>query len=135
MNEGQNTEWKASWQDEYMKWLCGFANAQGGVLEVGRDDDGQAIGVENADRLMEELPNKFRDLLGIVAGIELLHEDGRPYLRIAVEPYPVPISYRGEYHYRSGSTKQVLRGAALDRFLMGKMGRCWDSVHMPNVGG
>jgi len=38
-----------------MKWLCGFVNAQGGVLEVGRNDDGQVIGIENADRLMHHL--------------------------------------------------------------------------------
>jgi hypothetical protein len=36
MTEDQNTEWKASWRDDYLKWICGFANAQGGVLEIGR---------------------------------------------------------------------------------------------------
>ena len=72
MNETQLIEWKASWRDEYLQWLCGFANAQGGVLEVGRDDAGQVVGLGNAARLMEELPNKLRDLLGIVADIDLL---------------------------------------------------------------
>ena len=33
MNEDQNIEWKRSWRDEYLKWICGFANAQGGVLD------------------------------------------------------------------------------------------------------
>ena len=28
--ESQNIEWKESWRDEYLKWICGFANAQGG---------------------------------------------------------------------------------------------------------
>ena len=133
MNETQLIEWKASWRDEYLQWLCGFANAQGGVLEIGRDDAGQVVGLGNAARLMEELPNKLRDLLGIVADIDLLQEDGRSYLRIAIEPYPVPISYRGEYHYRSGSTKQALRGAALDRFLLRKTGRRWDGVPVPSA--
>jgi len=136
MKEDQRTEWKSSWRDEYLKCLkrlCGFANAQGGVLEIGRDDRGRVVGIENAKRLLEELPNKLRDLLGIVAEIDLLEEDGKPYLRIAVEPYPVPISYRGEYHYRTGSTKQVLEGAALDRFLLGKTGRRWDAAPMPGV--
>jgi ATP-dependent DNA helicase RecG len=131
--EDQHTEWKSSWRDEYLKWLCGFANAQGGVLEIGRNDKGQVVGVEDAERLMKELPNKLRDLLGIVANIDLLEEDGKRYLRIEVEPYPVPISYRGEYHYRSGSTKQVLKGAALDRFLLGKTGRRWDAAPVPGV--
>ena len=25
--ENQNIEWKESWRDEYIKWICGFANA------------------------------------------------------------------------------------------------------------
>ncbi len=114
MKEDQNTKWEVSWHDEHLEWLCGFANTRGGVLEVGRNDEGQVVGIEDAERLLEELPNKLRDLLGIIADIELLEEGGRSYLRIVIEPYPVPISYRGEYHYRSGATKQVLRGAALD---------------------
>ena len=27
-----------SWRDEYLKWVCGFANAQGGTIVVGKDD-------------------------------------------------------------------------------------------------
>ena len=30
MSESQNIEWKESWRNEYLKWVCGFANAQGG---------------------------------------------------------------------------------------------------------
>ncbi len=25
MKESQNIEWKESWRDEYLKWICGFA--------------------------------------------------------------------------------------------------------------
>ena len=32
MAESQNIEWKESWRDEYLKWICGFANAQGGKM-------------------------------------------------------------------------------------------------------
>jgi len=28
MNENQNIEWKSSWRDEYLKWVCAFANEQ-----------------------------------------------------------------------------------------------------------
>jgi ATP-dependent DNA helicase RecG len=37
----------------------------------------------------------------------------------------------GEYHYRSGSTKQELKGAALDAFLLKKHGLRWDGVPLP----
>ena len=35
MTEKQNIEYKVSWRDEYLKWLCGFANAQGGKILIG----------------------------------------------------------------------------------------------------
>ena len=38
MSESQNIEWKETWRDEYLKWVCGFANAQGGILEIGKRD-------------------------------------------------------------------------------------------------
>ena len=56
----------------------------------------------------------------------------RNLIEIRVEPYPSPISYKGEYHYRSGSTKQELKGAALEQFLLKKRGRHWDGVPEPS---
>lgn len=44
MAESQNIEWKESWRDEYLKWICGFANAQGGKIYIGTNDDGTVIG-------------------------------------------------------------------------------------------
>ena len=131
MKEAQHTEWKQSWRDEYLRWICGFANAEGGVLTIGRNDKGVAVGVNDAGTLLEELPNKVRDLLGIMVAVNLVTEAGKELVEIRVEPYPSPISYKGEYHYRSGSTKQVLKGAALQRFLMRRQGRHWDDAPVP----
>ena len=134
MDESQNLEWKSSWRDEYLKWICGFANAQGGLLVIGKNDRGEVVGVKDPLRLLEEIPNKTQSLLGIVVDVNLKSEEGGEYLEIRVESHPNPISYKGEHHYRSGSTKQVLRGAALNRFLLGKHGRNWDDAPMPGIG-
>jgi ATP-dependent DNA helicase RecG len=134
MDESQNLEWKSSWRDEYLKWICGFANAQGGLLVIGRNDRGEIVGVQDPLRLLEEIPNKTQSLLGIVVDVDLKSEEGGEYLEIRVDPHPNPISYKGEYHYRSGSTKQVLRGASLNRFLLRKHGRNWDDAPMPGIG-
>jgi ATP-dependent DNA helicase RecG len=40
MGESQSIEYKKSWRDEYLKWICGFANANGGKLFIGIDDNG-----------------------------------------------------------------------------------------------
>ena len=63
--ENQNIEYKESWRDEYLKWVCGFANAQGGRLYIGIDDKGNVCGVENAHRLSEDIPKRATILLGI----------------------------------------------------------------------
>ena len=69
--ESQNIEFKESWRDEYLKWICGFANAQGGRLYIGMCDNGEVCGVENAKKLMEDIPNKVRDTLGILVDVNL----------------------------------------------------------------
>lgn len=132
--ESQNVERQRSWRDEYLKSICGFANAQGGILEIGKNGYGEVVGVKRALRLLEEIPGKVQSLLGIDAEVNLKSESGKEYLEVLVEPHPNPVSYEGEFHYRSGSTQQVLRGAALTRFLLESHGRTWDDVALPGVG-
>ncbi|KPA11194.1 transcriptional regulator [Candidatus Magnetomorum sp. HK-1] len=133
MKERQNLEYKQSWRDEYLKWICGFANADGGVLIIGVNDNGQVVGISRVNKLLEDIPNKVRDMLGILVDVNLQSTSEGEFFEIIVEPYPYPISYKGQYHYRSGSTKQELKGAALDRFLLRKQGKNWDGVPIPYV--
>jgi ATP-dependent DNA helicase RecG len=115
--EQQDIEYKSIWKDEYLKWICGFANANGGVLYIGKDDDGNVVGVKDAKKMPEELPNKIATVLGIVVDVNLRETGQGEYIEIVVEAQPNPVNYKGEYHYRSGSTKQELKGAALNKFL------------------
>ena len=133
MPENHIIEWKESWRDEYMKWICGFANAQGGTLHIGKNDKGFLVGLADSKKLMEDIPNKVRDVLGIIVDVNLLTEGGNEYIEIIVNPSSYPVSYKGEYHYRTGSTKQLLTGAALTQFLFKKTGMTWDSVPMSHV--
>ncbi|MGM9709545.1 MAG: RNA-binding domain-containing protein [Prevotella sp.] len=129
--EKQNIEYKESWRDEYLKWICGFANAQGGRIYIGVDDDHEVVGVSDSKRLMEDIPNKIVTTLGIVAEVNLHEADGLEYIEIVVSPSNVPIAFKGQYHYRSGSTKQELKGVALQQFLLKKMGLSWDDMPVP----
>ena len=134
MAESQHTEWKASWRDEYLKWICAFANTQGGQLDIGKNDKGKVVGIGGrAQDLLEILPNKIRGQLGVVAGVEILREQDKEFIRITVDPYFNPISYHGKYYIRSGSTTSQLTGAALDKFLLDKRGQHWDGQTTPRV--
>lgn len=133
MPEKQNVEYKESWRDEYLKWICGFANAQGGIIYIGKDDNGNTVGVADAKKLMEDIPNKVKNLLGIIVDVNLEIENNCEYIEIEVDPQPYPVSYKGEYHYRSGSTKQQLVGQQLNQFLLKKTGLTWDSVPIDKI--
>ena len=126
ITESQNIEFKESWRDEYQKWICGFANAQGGTLYIGLRDNGEVCGTQDAKKLMEDIPNKVRDMMGILVKVNLREKDEKPYLEIVTDAYPYPISFRGKYYQRSGATNQELKGAALDR-----QGKTWDGVPVP----
>ena len=106
MPEQQNIEYKQSWHDDYLKWVCGFANANGGVIYVGKDDNGNVVGINDYKKLMDDLPNKIRNALGITTEVNLHEEQMKYFIEIITHPYSVPISLRGRYYYRSGSTKQ-----------------------------
>jgi len=128
MPEQQNIEYKSSWHDDYLKWVCGFANAQGGRIYIGKNDVGEIVEVEDYKKLMDEIPNKIKNLMGITAEVNLLQDSGKHFIEIVVFPYSVPISLRGRYYYRSGSVKQELTGAVLNEFLLKRAGHTWDDV-------
>jgi predicted HTH transcriptional regulator len=133
MPEQQNVEYKQSWRDEYLKWICGFANAQGGRIFIGLDDNGIVAGIEDYKKLMDDIPNKAVNHLGLVVDVNLHHQSGKPYIEIVVPVSNVPIAYHGVYHYRSGSTKQELKGIALQNLLLKKIGKKWEDMPVENV--
>ncbi len=131
--ESQNIEWKESWHSEYFKWICGFANAQGGTLFIGKDDEGNIKHLANARKLLEDLPNQVKDIMGLMVDVNLHTEAEEDYIEIVVESYPFPISLRGKYYYRTGSTLQELKGASLTKFLLERQGKKWDGIGLPAV--
>lgn len=128
MAESQSIEYKKFWRDEYLKWICGFANANGGKLFIGIDDNGNVAGIDNYRELLEQLPNKFRDILGVFAEVNLQSKGNKYFLEIIVPRYDVPISMRGKYYVRTGSTLQELKGPALNEFILKRTGKTWDDI-------
>ena len=126
--EHQNIVYKESGRNEYIKWICGFCNATRGKIYIGIDDKGYVKGISDSKKLLEDIPNKTKDILGIIVDVNIKTKNKLSYLEIIVEAYPYPINYKGQYHYRSGSTKQELKGAALNKFILQKQGKRWDGV-------
>jgi ATP-dependent DNA helicase RecG len=133
MPEQQNIEYKQSWHNDYLKWVCGFANAQGGSIFIGKDHTGDIVNLLDYKHLMDEIPNKIRNLMGITVEVNLFEKNENRFIEIVIPQYSVPISLRGRYYYRSGSTKHELTGASLNEFLLEKSGKTWDDVVEPRA--
>ena len=61
MDESQNIKYKAIWKDEYYKWICGFANANGGRIFLGVDDDPphKPVGLAESCELQGPVPRSM----------------------------------------------------------------------------
>mgnify|MGYP001567037728 FL=1 len=58
--ENQNKEFKQAWNENCLKTICAFSNTAGGKLYIGVDDAGKSVGVNDAARYLDEIPNKTR---------------------------------------------------------------------------
>ena len=116
--EKQDIEFKQSWRDEYLKWICAFSNTNGGTLYIGVQDDGEVCGIEDAHKLSEDIPNKILHTMGLICGVDLLTDKDKKYFQITVEKSLFPVSYHGKYYKRSGSTTQEVTGFELDKMIL-----------------
>lgn len=128
MKENQNVEWKEIWKDEYLRWICAFANSKGGVLYIGINDNGKVIGVKNAEYLVYTIPHKVKDSLGIIVQASIKKKKNLETICIKVDAHPYPVSLKGRYYIRSGSNTYEARGVELDRLLLRKMGVRWEKL-------
>lgn len=131
--ESHDTEFKSAWKDEYLRQICGFANANGGKMVIGIDDYGHIEGVQNSKKLLEDIPNKGMNLMGLLLNVTLHSEDGKDYVIITIPESHLPVSLRGKYYYRSGTTTQEITGNALYDFLYKKQNITWDGIGVRNA--
>ncbi len=61
--ETEDIEFKVRYTDEIYKEIIAFANTDGGVLYIGVDNDGNAIGLEDVDDEYTRITNGIRDAI------------------------------------------------------------------------
>ncbi|MBC7381956.1 MAG: ATP-binding protein [Bacteroidia bacterium] len=120
--ETHNVEFKESWRDEYLKTICAFANTRGGELQIGIDDNGKSKKLADIKKLLEDVSNKIKEHLNVLAEVQIKKKATKEYLSIRVKPYEAHISYKGKCYIGSGSTTHEVNGAELHRFLLAKSG-------------
>ena len=66
--------------------------------------------------------------MGVIVNVNLYTKNGNDYIEIEVPPYPVAISCKGSYYFRSGSTNQRVSGPELENFILQRRGVNWESL-------
>lgn len=61
--ETENIEFKSGFTEEIYKEVIAFANTDGGVLYIGIDNDGNAVGLRNVDDEYTRITNGIRDAI------------------------------------------------------------------------
>ncbi|MBS9766179.1 MAG: hypothetical protein KGV44_01410 [Flavobacteriaceae bacterium] len=74
--------------------------------------------MENTKQLLEVLPNKINNKLGLIVDVVLNNED---YIRIIVSKTYAPVSYNGKFYQCRGSNTIELNGGNLINFLLKKI--------------
>ena len=54
--ESEDLDFKKKWRDEHLKTLSAFANSTGGELILGQDDKRNVVGIDNWEKLLEDIP-------------------------------------------------------------------------------
>lgn len=113
--ESETIELKQIYTSEIKKEIVAFANTKGGIIYIGVSDEGEIVGIDNADFIMQQFSNTLRDNIrpdiSMFTNIELLHEKEKTLLKITVHPgtrKPYYLSDKGikpsGVYIRSGTT-------------------------------
>lgn len=122
LKESQELELKSEWSDECLRSLCAFANTDGGKLMLGIDDEGKILGIKNSKKMLEDIPNKINNHLGIIPKVTLNSSDGKEIISIEIPSASSQVSYKSKFYVRSGSTNQELNNRQIIavKYLKGK---------------
>jgi len=89
MTESNRVEYKRELTDGLEKEIVAFLNArEGGLLYIGLDDDGTAVGVQDCDQLQLAIKDRLKNNIqpSMMGLFEIIHEqrDGKDIIRITI---------------------------------------------------
>lgn len=128
LQEGEQVEFKLKFNDRALEDVCAFANTRGGILLVGLDDNGKAVGISRSDGVVQTVASVISDILGIAPGIEWKEMDGRAVLIVSVKASDWLVACKGRHLVRVGSTNRELSREEIGRRMLRQIGSSWDAL-------
>ncbi len=87
--ESETVELKEIYTSDLRKEIVAFANTNGGIIYVGVRDNGEIVGLNNADFVMQQISNSIRDSIrpdvSMFTKIELLKEESKFFVKLIVD--------------------------------------------------
>lgn len=134
--EGQTVEFKRSFGEEVLETISAFANADGGVIFVGVDDDGSMPGVQIGARTIEDWANRIQTAIDprlqpTIDTMKVSGEAKSPARQIGIikvaPSVSNAVSANGRFLKRVGKTNQRMSGEEIVQKQMADMRISWDA--------
>ena len=136
--ESQHIEFKSSFNDEVIITLVAFANATGGKVYVGLDDNGDvvsnfSVGKESIPQWLNEIKNKT--IPSIIPDVIFEEEEGNEILVFAIQEFPVkPVSFKGRYYKRVKNANHQMNLQEISDLHLKTFNNSWDYYPSPHYG-
>ncbi|MGD9707912.1 MAG: RNA-binding domain-containing protein, partial [Candidatus Delongbacteria bacterium] len=134
--ESQTLEFKKNFDQAALETVCAFANASGGVVLIGINDDKKPVndlkvGPETLQNWINEIKNKTQPQLIIDA--EIREYDGSTIAALFVDEYPIkPVALKGRYFKRVRNSNHQLSLSEISDLYLKTMNSSWDFHHDPH---
>ena len=109
--------------------MVSFANAKGGTVFLGIEDDGDICGVRLGKETVAKWINEIKQKTdpSIIPDVEILEENGRNIVLLSVQEYPVkPVSVRGKYYCRRQNSNHLLSAGEIADMSLQTRNSSWD---------
>jgi len=128
LREDDTHEFKEMWSKTALEDIAALANHKGGVLLIGIADDGTIVGLEEKDSAVQAIVNQIVDVLGVNPRVDWRSYAGKQVLAVEVDAAAVPVTCKGRYLVRVGSTNRTMTREQLTRRLLKSSGQQWDAL-------
>jgi ATP-dependent DNA helicase RecG len=129
--EGEQVEFKRSFQNDSIQTIVAFANSQGGSVVVGVDDSGVPVGTTFGRETPATILNRIAGATEptVVPEVQLVAFDGKKVCIITASEYPLkPVSTRGRCYRRVGNANSQMPPAEIAQMHLRATGTSWDAL-------